>query len=207
MVRVWRYSAVLGVGVFFAPAPVAAQIHFGEQSYEYELAEVLPGAEEFVRSGSHWRAYGPAGGEGEATAERPLLGFVFLTDDLVEIPAYSGQTINTLVGMDTAGRITGLRIVRHAEPIVLIGLAEEVIHTFVDQYIGLHIADRIMIGAGGPRGLRLDRRHQWRHGDRRGRERDRARGGQAGRTLGRGARGGTGSRRSTVDELRSALLA
>ena len=51
-----------------------------------------------------------------------LLGFVLLTDDLVEIPAYSGQTINTLVGLDTAGTITGLRIVRHSEPIVLIGL-------------------------------------------------------------------------------------
>src|SRR5512134_2355965 len=40
-----------------------------------------------------------------------LLGYVFRTDDVIRVPAYSGKPINTLVGFDLRGRITGLEIV------------------------------------------------------------------------------------------------
>jgi NosR/NirI family nitrous oxide reductase transcriptional regulator len=40
----------------------------------------------------------------------------------------------------------GVRIVEHAEPIVLIGLPEKRIHDFVDQYADKNIRDRIIIG-------------------------------------------------------------
>ena len=53
--------------------------------------------------------------------------------------------MNTLVGMDTRGLLTGVRIVRHSEPIVLIGLDESVIHEFTAQYAGKSITDRILI--------------------------------------------------------------
>ena len=36
-----------------------------------------------------------------------LLGYVFLTDEVVPIPAYSGQPVSVLVGIDVAGTITG----------------------------------------------------------------------------------------------------
>jgi NosR/NirI family nitrous oxide reductase transcriptional regulator len=126
---------VIGI-LLSGPAP--AQLPFGEQSYEYELGEVMPGATEFDRVETHWRAF-------DSAAERRLLGYVLLTDDLVDVPGYSGKTMNTLVGIDTEGTITGIRIVRHSEPIVLIGLAERVMHEFVDQYLGKSVKDRILI--------------------------------------------------------------
>jgi len=135
-------TIALSAGVMCCAVPVSGQLPFGEQRYEYELGDVLPGAAEFVRSETHWRAYGTA----EQGGEPPLLGYVFLTDDLVEIPGYSGETMNTLVGLDTQGAITGIRIVRHSEPIVLIGLSEAAIHEFIDQYLGKNIIERIIIG-------------------------------------------------------------
>ena len=115
----------------------SAQVLFGEKRYPYELNDVLPEAARFVEKEGYWEAYGGAGDE--------LLGYVCLTDNLVQIPGYSGHTLNTLVGLDLTGKITGVKIVSHAEPIVLIGLDEQVILDFVAQYPGRDIRDRIII--------------------------------------------------------------
>ena len=143
--RIWLRALAWCLLGGLAVAPARGQIRFGEQAYEYEPGDVLPGAVRFERVDTHWKGYGP----GEAG---PLLGYVFLTDDLVSIPGYSGQSMNTLVGMDLEGRFTGIKLVRHAEPIVLIGIPEKVIHEFVAQYVGKHVTDRILIGAGGTAG-------------------------------------------------------
>lgn len=110
-----RALVLVGLGAMFAPSPAGAQLPFGEQRYEYELADVLPEATSFEKTDVYFRGY-------RSEARDELVGYVFLTDDLVDTPGYSGQTINTLVGMDVEGTLTGIRIVRHAEPIVLIGI-------------------------------------------------------------------------------------
>ena len=139
-----RLASILVLALIGASAPAprdaVAQALFGEKTYEYDPAEVVAGTTEVVRKDAYWEAYGP-GSRGDKT----LLGYVFLTDDLVKVPGYSGHTINTLVGMDGAGKITGVKIIRHAEPIVLIGLSEKVMHTFVSQYLGKDIRSRIVI--------------------------------------------------------------
>lgn len=76
-----------------------------------------------------------------------LLGYAFLTADVVRIPAYSGRPINTLVGFDLGGRITGLAIVHHEEPILAAGISEERLHAFTSQYRGKSVFDRVTIGA------------------------------------------------------------
>jgi NosR/NirI family nitrous oxide reductase transcriptional regulator len=53
-----------------------------------------------------------------------LLGYAYLTMDIIRIPAYSGHPINTLVAFNTDGRIVGIRIVEHQEPILLAGVSE-----------------------------------------------------------------------------------
>jgi len=79
-----------------------------------------------------------------------LLGYAYLTGDIIRIPAYSGHPINTLVGFDVTGRIVGIRIVEHQEPILLVGISEERLRQFVGQYQGKSVFDRTVIGAGGP---------------------------------------------------------
>ena len=131
-------SLLLCLGAGLAPRTAGAQTPFGERRFEYQLADVLPAATVFDRVETHWRGYA-------SDARTDVVGLVFLTDDIVDIPGYSGQTMNTLVGIDMEGTITGLRIVRHAEPIVLIGLPEDTIHQFTNQYTGLRVTDRVLI--------------------------------------------------------------
>ena len=62
-----------------------------------------------------------------------LLGWVFLTNDVVRIPAYSGKPINSLVGFDIRGRIRGIAIVEHQEPILAVGISEQRLKAFADH--------------------------------------------------------------------------
>lgn len=77
---------------------------------------------------------------------KTLLGYAYLSTDVLNIPAYSGKPINTLVGFDLDGRITGVEIVQHEEPILVIGISDERLQQFARQYIGKSVADRIAIG-------------------------------------------------------------
>lgn len=75
------------------------------------------------------------------------VGYLFLTKDIVRIPAYSGRPINNLVGLDMQGRIVGVVIVEHEEPILQAGVSEEDLRRFVAQYPGKSALDRITVGA------------------------------------------------------------
>jgi len=79
-----------------------------------------------------------------------LEGYLYLTNDVVQIPAYSGKPINTLVGFDLAGRITGIAIVHHEEPILAVGITEARLKAFADQYRGKSVFEPITVGAPRP---------------------------------------------------------
>lgn len=79
-----------------------------------------------------------------------VIGYLFLTQDIVSIPAYSGRPINVLVGVGTDGRIAGARVVHHEEPILAAGVSEERLARYVDQYRGQSAAGRIIVGGHRP---------------------------------------------------------
>jgi len=113
------------------------------------IAEQYPQVRDFFPQADR---FGEVEGDPPAAAiyqGQRLLGYAYLTGDIVRIPAYSGHPINTLVGFDVTGRIVGIRIVEHQEPILLVGISEERLHQFVSQYQGKSVFDRIVIGAGG----------------------------------------------------------
>jgi len=74
------------------------------------------------------------------------IGYIYFTDDALRIPAYSGKPINTLVGIDLEGRIAGLAIVHHDEPILAVGITPERLNRYIAQYEGKSVFDRIVIG-------------------------------------------------------------
>ena len=74
------------------------------------------------------------------------LGYLFMTNDVVPIPAYSGKPINILVGLDLTGKLVKTRIIEHHEPILLAGVSEQQLVEFIDQYKGANIFDRIRVG-------------------------------------------------------------
>jgi len=68
----------------------------------------------------------------------------------VRIPAYSGEPITLLVGFNLAGSITGLEILKHAEPILVVGVSEQDLKHYADQYRGVPVLGKVKIG-GAPR--------------------------------------------------------
>ncbi|MES0883501.1 4Fe-4S binding protein [Roseibium sp. SCP14] len=67
------------------------------------------------------------------------IGWVFLTSDFVSTTGYSGKPIHTLVGVDPSAVITGVRLVKHSEPIVLIGIPDSKIKAVTEGYAGLDL--------------------------------------------------------------------
>ncbi|MFA5941826.1 MAG: 4Fe-4S binding protein [Sinimarinibacterium sp.] len=138
----FAFAGVLAASSYEAPLP--AQLATDPDLCAHlPCGEVLPGAANFSpRKGrpTYVEGYRDEGGQ------RQLLGYVFLSTDIVDIPAYSGKPVVTLIGMDAAGRITGVKILRHSEPILLLGIPEAELTRFIKQYEGKFVGDKIEIG-------------------------------------------------------------
>jgi NosR/NirI family nitrous oxide reductase transcriptional regulator len=78
--------------------------------------------------------------------KRRLVGYVFLSTDVVDIPGYSGKPLVTLVGMDTSGHITGAQVLKHSEPILLVGIPEDALSKFIHQFVGRLASERLHLG-------------------------------------------------------------
>jgi NosR/NirI family nitrous oxide reductase transcriptional regulator len=65
-----------------------------------------------------------------------LQGFIYLNSDFANAVGYSGKPIHILVGIDPKGVITGLKLVDHKEPIVLVGIPEARIVAALNALIG-----------------------------------------------------------------------
>jgi NosR/NirI family nitrous oxide reductase transcriptional regulator len=125
-------------------APLPPQLATDADLCKYvPCREVLPTADSFSN-----RKGRPAYVEGYRTEDgkKTLAGYVFLSTDIVDIPAYSGKPVVTLLGMDTRGIITGVRILKHSEPILLVGIPETALTKFTLQYHGKFVGDKIEIG-------------------------------------------------------------
>ncbi len=101
-------------------------------SDKYSLNEIMPGADRIeAEIGTPPSAAAYAGEE--------LLGYVFLNSTAVNATGYSGKPIHIVVGMNVKGVITGAKLVKHSEPIVLVGIPLKKITDFIDEYVGLDI--------------------------------------------------------------------
>lgn len=95
-------------------------------------SDLVPGAD----------AYGPIRSDmpaAPALKGGTRIGWVFLNTDFVPTTGYSGKPINILVGVDDKAVITGARLVKHSEPIVLVGIPEAKIKAVIEKYTGLDL--------------------------------------------------------------------
>lgn len=82
--------------------------------------------------------------------QRQLMGYVMLSTDITDTPAYSGKPVVTLIGMDTQGRFVGVKVLKHSEPILLLGIPESALLAFNEQYLGKSVEDKIEVGQSRP---------------------------------------------------------
>ncbi|MDO4905695.1 MAG: 4Fe-4S binding protein [Lautropia sp.] len=134
----------------------------GAQAYEAELPaelastrdmcsllpcqDVFPGATAFSeRKGQPPYVEALGGADG-----KEVLGYVMLSTDITDTPAYSGKPVVTLIGMDREGKFVGIKILKHSEPILLLGIPESALLNFNNQYIGRSVKDNIEVGQSRP---------------------------------------------------------
>ncbi|HSI95416.1 MAG TPA: 4Fe-4S binding protein, partial [Methylophilaceae bacterium] len=125
-------------------APLPAELSASPNLCAYApCKDVFPAADRFSeRKGrpTYVEAYHDEHGK------QQLLGYVFLSTDIVDIPAYSGKPVVTLIGMDARGKIVGIRILKHSEPILLVGIPESQLTKFIKQFLGKNAWDKVEIG-------------------------------------------------------------
>jgi len=117
---------------FITSVPALSAEELGRFLGKVDVAQIVPGAD---------RLGAPEGSPPVALAysgDDPA-GYVFLNSDFVNAVGYSGKPIHILVGLDLDGRIVGAKLVKHHEPIVLIGIPEREITAVIDGYRDLDI--------------------------------------------------------------------
>jgi NosR/NirI family nitrous oxide reductase transcriptional regulator len=122
----------LYLGLATAPAMAAEKDGFRAFLAETPASEIFPGADR----------YGTAQGSPPAAAVfrgNEQIGYVFLNTDFFPSIGYSGKPIHVLLSIDMAGVIRGARLVKHSEPIVLIGIPERKITAVIDGYVGFNV--------------------------------------------------------------------
>jgi NosR/NirI family nitrous oxide reductase transcriptional regulator len=98
----------------------------------YSAGELFPGADRI----------GTPEGEPLAAAaysSDEQIGLLFLNSAVVNAMGYSGKPIHVLVGLDNQAVIQAVRMVKHHEPIVLVGIPESKINALIDGYVGLDL--------------------------------------------------------------------
>jgi Regulator of nitric oxide reductase transcription len=162
MISLRRQFATLLL-VLLAAFGMAPRAHAAAGAYEAELPadlttardmcalvpckDVFPGATHFSeRQGQppYVEAYDSDG------AQKKLLGYVMLSTDITDTPAYSGKPVVTLIGMDMQGRFVGVKVLKHSEPILLLGIPESTLIRFNNQYVGRSVTDNIEVGPSRP---------------------------------------------------------
>ncbi|VDC19914.1 NosR/NirI family protein [Pseudogemmobacter humi] len=124
------------------PAAASAETVLQTLLPAQNAADLVPGADSF----------GPVR---EDVAVAPVLkgaetvAWVFVTSDFVGTTGYSGKPIHTLVAVDQDARIAGARLVKHSEPIVLIGIPEAKMTAVVAGYTGLDLVAEARSGGTG----------------------------------------------------------
>jgi len=114
------------------PLPAAADSILETLLPKVTAAELVAGAEGF----GPLREDAPAvpvlkGGE--------TVGWAFITSDFVSTTGYSGKPIHTMVAVDKDAKIIGVKLLKHSEPIVLIGIPQAKIDALAASYVGVDL--------------------------------------------------------------------
>ncbi len=78
-----------------------------------------------------------------------VMGYAYITSDFVGTTGYSGKPIHVMVAIDNDAKLLGANLVKHSEPIVLIGIPNSKIKAMTESYVGLDIVAEAAAGGSG----------------------------------------------------------
>ena len=126
-----KIMAVLAT-VFLSGYPVAAQTVLSKLLPDITAAELVEGADAFGTTHPDIPVVQVLKGE-------TRIGWAYVTSDFVSTTGYSGKPIHTMVAIDDAAQVIGVQLVKHSEPIVLIGIPDKKVKALVANYRGLDL--------------------------------------------------------------------
>ncbi len=116
---------------------VSTSQSYVEKKFPYSYTDVLK-ASKFVQKQGYLEGY---------DENNKLVGYVIFSKDWAKnFIGYSGKHINTLIGIDTRGTITGVKVISHWEPIFLIGIKDSDYNRFLQQYVGKNVNEPVILG-------------------------------------------------------------
>jgi len=82
-------------------------------------------------------------------ANGATVGYAYITSDFVGTTGYSGKPIHVMVAVAMDGKLAAAELVKHAEPIVLIGIPDKKIKALTESYAGLDLVAEAAAGGSG----------------------------------------------------------
>lgn len=130
--------------VLSLPAPAAAvdRTTIDEPFSERALSKAFPGADSFSKPTGEYRiveAYE------EVDGERELVGYVYLTSNVVDVEGYGKEPIEYLVALDTNGTIRGVELVEQHEPFFDRISAIQRLRGFGYQMVGMSVTEGVTL--------------------------------------------------------------
>ncbi|MBV2361580.1 NosR/NirI family protein [Thalassococcus sp. CAU 1522] len=128
---VFRWIAALFLTIFFS-LPASAEPVLPRFLDKVPAGDLVPGADAY----------------GALSADLPVVpvlrggetvGWAFITSDFVSTTGYSGKPIDVLVAVGPDATVQGVKLVKHSEPIVLIGIPESEMRAVTEAYAGLDL--------------------------------------------------------------------
>jgi NosR/NirI family nitrous oxide reductase transcriptional regulator len=132
MTRLASLILMLAVALFALTAPRADADTLSSFLADLSPSDLAPGAD----------AFGPLR---EDVPVAPVLSggetvaWAFLTSDFVGTTGYSGKPIHVVAAIDPDAVLTGVQLVKHSEPIVLIGIPNSRIVALTEGYRGMDL--------------------------------------------------------------------
>jgi NosR/NirI family nitrous oxide reductase transcriptional regulator len=125
-----------------APAAAVDRTTIDEPFSERALSNTFPGADSFSEPSGEYRtveAYE------EVDGERELVGYVYLTSNVVDVEGYGNEPIEYLVALDTNGTIRGVELVEQHEPFFDRISAIQRLRQFGYQMVGMSVTEEVTL--------------------------------------------------------------
>ncbi|WP_187428102.1 hypothetical protein ROLI_002260 [Roseobacter fucihabitans] len=137
----FAFCLVLIAGLSMGVRPVASDT----------LATFLPSlsASEFAKDADGFGAIDPETKVAPILRGGETLGYAFLTSDFVGTTGYSGKPIHVVAAIDMNAKLMAAHLVKHSEPIVLIGIPDRKVKAMTEGYSGLDLKAEIEAGGSG----------------------------------------------------------
>lgn len=115
------------------------------------LASFLPdlAASDFAANADGFGAIDPETKVAPILRGGETLGYVFLTSDFVGTTGYSGKPIHVVAAIDQDANVMAAHLVKHSEPIVLIGIPDRKVKAVTEGYRGLDLKAEVAAGGAG----------------------------------------------------------